>query len=57
MLKTMTFTTKSAAIKPVGKFISKKNNADAVIAFLNFAAENRVLKNGYRFIRETCYDG
>ena len=37
-------------------FVSNKDKLDHVKSFLDFAAENRILGNDYRFHREDCYD-
>ena len=47
---------KESDISELIDFVAKKNKPSSIDALLSFASQNRVVKSGYAFNRDDCYD-
>jgi len=49
-------TDKASDVSELLEFISRSDKKSNIDAFLNFAAQNRVIEKGYKFNRDDCYE-
>ena len=47
---------KASDVSELLEFISRSDKKSNIDAFLNFAAQNRVIEKGYKFNRDDCYE-